>query len=686
MPHRTAGSSRSTALSAVSAASAMVVALALGLSGTTAHAATAPASTHPGPAALPGSQPSWATARADRGAVPASGRIALEVLLSSADPGGLAAYAQAVSSPGSPEYHHYLTPAQQNARFGPSAAGTAAVRAWLAGEGLKVASSTEQYLAVTGTVAQAEAAFSTPLHDYAVGGRTYYAPQHPAVVPATVAGAVLGVEGLNNAPHLDKPASAPAPAANAAGTKLVKGPNGAPYIGVTPCTAYYDQSAPKDLPKAYGRYQPSPMCGYLPNQIRGAYQIPRSGLNGKGVTVAIVDAYGSTTIASDVDTFDQDNGFAPFAPGQFTDLSTPAGFYDQSTCGNWTPEESLDVEEVHTMAPGAKIDYVGANSCNDVDFITAESDIVDNHLADIVSDSYTEDVYDTNGNTDPALINAYVQVFEEGAAEGIGFYFASGDCSDDDPAIVSSGVNCDTYSSEPQTTLQPAIPWVTAVGATAIGIGKHDDYEFETGMGDSQATLQNGTAWSSLPGTFIFGSGGGTSNLFAQPWYQKGVVPSSLADTLLTGQPAAQPMRVVPDVAMEGDLLLTTMVGFTQPLPGGGTGFAEQGYGGTSIACPLFAGEQADAQQALGYPIGFANPRLYATYQSLGTRAFHTISNDPGGRTRAVAYDNGLTNGVRQGQLFTLGPDYALTVTPGYNDVTGLGSPTLGYLETFRRR
>ncbi|MFI9272110.1 protease pro-enzyme activation domain-containing protein [Kitasatospora sp. NPDC052896] len=673
MPHRMARRRR-TAVSA---------ALALALSGAAAHVAAA--SAHPGPAVLAGSQPSWATARADQGAVPASSGISVEVLLSGQDPSGLAAYAQAVSSPNGPEYHHYLTPAQQSARFGPSAAQSAAVRAWLTGSGLKITSSTEQYVAATGTAAQMTAAFGTPLHDYGVDGHTYYAPQHPAIVPDSVADAVLGVEGLDDAPHVNKPASTPA-VAPSAGAKLVTGPNGAPYIGVTPCTAYYDQSAPKDLPKAYGAHQPSPMCGYLPNQLRGAYQVPQSGLSGAGATVAIVDAYGSPTIGSDVDTFDRYNDFPQFKPGQFTDLSTPAHFYDQSACGDWTPEESLDVEEVHTMAPEAKIDYVGANSCNDVDFIAAESDIVDNHLADIVSDSYTEDLYDTNGNTSPALINAYVQVFEEGAAEGIGFYFASGDCADDAPAIVGSGVNCDTYSSEPQTTFQPSIPWVTAVGATAIAIGKGRNYEFETGMGDSEATLQNGTAWSSLPGTFSFGSGGGTSDYFAQPWYQKGVVPDSLADTLLTGQPASQPMREVPDVAMEGDLLLTTMVGFTQKLPDGTTGFAEQGYGGTSIACPLFAGEQTDAEQALGFPIGFANPEIYAKYQSLGKRAFHTVTDDAGGRTKAVAYDDGVKNGVRQGRLFTLGTDYTLKATPGYNDVSGVGSPTLGYLESFKHQ
>ncbi len=158
MPHRIARSRRT-------AVSAAIAALALGLSSAVAQAATtsspSPASAHPGPAVLAGSSPSWATAQADRGAVPAGSGISLEVLLSGQDPSGLAAYAKAVSSPGNPEYHHYLTPAQQNARFGPTTAQTAAVRAWLAGSGLKVTSATEQYLAVAGSAAQAEAAART---------------------------------------------------------------------------------------------------------------------------------------------------------------------------------------------------------------------------------------------------------------------------------------------------------------------------------------------------------------------------------------------------------------------------------------------------------------------------------------------------------------------------------------------
>ncbi len=675
--------SRPRALSTWTAATAtLAAAVSLSLIGVAPATATAAGAAPAGSSPLGGSVPNWATPQAVRGATPAGTGVSVEVYLTSRDPGGLAAYASEVSDPTSSLYRHYLTPAAQDARFGPTAGQQSAVKAWLAGAGMRVTADTEQYISATGSPATVRAAFGTPLDDYAVSGHTYYAPQHSAVVPNAVAPDVLGVAGLDDAPRVESSTAVPVVAPGTG--KLTTGPNGVPYIGVEPCTTYYDQSAPTDLPSAYGHQAPSPMCGYLPKQLQDAYRTGASGLTGKGVTVAVVDAYGSPTIASDVVEFDAANHFPTFKPGQFSQVVTPSAWQNQSACGDWTPEESLDVEEVHTMAPGAKVVYVGANSCFDSDLIAAEADIVDNHLADVVSDSFAEDIYDTNGNTPASTEQEYTQEFEQGATEGIGFNFSSGDCSTQAPAIVAGGVNCDAYSSEPQTMFPAEDPWVTAVGASAIGIGKHGNYEFETGMGDSQADLLNGTTWSGLPGTFTFGSGGGTSSDFAQPYYQKGVVPPALADTLLNGEPAAAPMREVPDVGMEGDLLLTTMVGFTQKLPDGTTGFAEQGYGGTSVACPLFSGVQADAQQAAGRPLGFANPEIYARYRALGTRGFHTVTDDPGGRTRAVAYDNGLTNGVQQGWLFTLGTDYTLKATPGYNDVTGLGSPELGYLLSFR--
>jgi subtilase family serine protease len=680
---RTAARFRRARIAAVATLPAMaaVAAGALALAGP-AQAATAPAP-------LPGTHPAWATAAHDRGLTPAATRITAEVYLAGRDPAGLAAYANAVSTLGSASYHHYLSAAQQEAAYGPSPAQLRDIGSWLREAGLKITGSTEQFVSVTGTATQVRAAFGTRLHDYALAGHVYYAPSTNAEVPARVASAVLGVSGLTSAAMLARPEAVPTPRPAKGGvTSMVRLKNGAPYVGPVPCSSYWGQKTQTGLPRAYGRANPLPVCGYTPNQLRSAYGVGSTGLTGKGVTVAIVDAYGSPTIESDANKFAKYNDFPQFAPGQFREIVTPSQWNSQGACGGeagWQPEESLDVEATHTMAPGARILYVGANSCNDNDFMSAFGNIVDHKLATIVTNSWGGNIYDTNQIEAPGTILAYTQLFQAAATEGIGFYFSSGDCSTSDPTILAQGLNCDPNSTRPQTSFPASDNWVTAVGASAIGIGARGNRLFETGMGDSAATLQNGKTWSQKPGTFLFGSGGGTSDYFTQPSYQANVVPSSLSHTLLTGAYSATAMRVVPDVAMEGDLIASTMVGFTQLLPDGSTGFAEAGYGGTSVSSPLFAGIEADAQQAAGVPIGFANPEIYSRYRQPGLNAFRDITDHPGGQTYAAAMAEGRSHGVLQAVLFTLGADWTLHATPGYDNVTGLGSPTPAYLESFRR-
>jgi subtilase family serine protease len=634
---------------------------------------------------LPRTHPAWATAAAQRGRTPAGAMISARVYLAGRSAAGLAAYAREVSTPGSAQYGHYLTAAAQDAAFGPARTQVQRVDSWLTGSGLKITASTEQYVSVSGTAADAGRAFGTQLRDYAHSGHVYYAPSTTVVIPAALTSVVLAVSGLDNAPAVTRTAAVPTPTRV---RRVVRSRGAPPYIGLSPCSAYWGQQRPAGLPAAYGHANPLPVCGYTPNQLRDAYGVAKTGLTGKGTTVAVVDAYGSPTIESDANTFARYNHFPQFARGQFRQISTPAQWNSQAACGGpagWKPEESLDVEAVHTMAPGARVLYVGANSCQDNDFLSAFASIIDHRLATIVTNSWDEDLFDYNGDEPASTIQAYTQAFEQGATEGIGFYFASGDCSTNDPGIVGSGLNCDPNSSQPQATFPASDPWATGVGASAIGIGAHHNYLFETGMGDSEATVQDGTSWSSLPGTFLFGAGGGTSSYFAQPSYQRGVVPASLAHMLLTGTYSARPMRVVPDVAMEGDLLAATMVGFTQPLPDGSAGWAEAGFGGTSVASPLFAGVQADAQQVARFPIGFANPEIYQRDQRRGLGAFRDISDHPGGATFATAVDAGLSHGVRQGVLFTLGSDFTLHATPGYDDVTGVGTPTPAYLRSFGR-
>src|SRR4029077_11173534 len=99
-------------------------------------------------------------------------------------------------------------------------------------------------------------------------------------------------------------------------------------------------------------------------------------------------------------------------------------------------------------------------------------------------------------------------------------------------------------------------PYVTSVGGTSLAIGRHNNYEFETSWGTLLDPLARGVpsrhrSWKDTPpgvypGGYDGSSGGGVSFDFAQPSYQKGVVPNSLATALPDGSTSPTPRRVEP--------------------------------------------------------------------------------------------------------------------------------------------
>ena len=663
--------------------------------GTVALAAPSQAAA-PAPAAhtLVGTHPDWAAPAADKGATPSGDQLTARVYLAGRNPAGLAAYARAVSSPGSSGYGRYLTPAQVQQSFGATPAQVAAVRAWATGAGLTVVGSDPHYLDVHGSAADVDRAFGTHLHEYDVRGQLLKAPATNAVVPASVAAAVLGVTGLSDdAPTMraqDEPvgnAVVPGAVSESKGNGKGKPKPGLPTTAT--CSSYWGQKQVSGAPRGYAARTSFDQCSYTPAQLRKAYGVTASGLTGKGATVAIVDAYGSSTMLADADRFATAHGDKAFRKGQYTELVTPKLWTQTGAddgCGGgpagWAGEESLDVEMVHGLAPDANVVYVGANSCSDQDLMAALGTIVDKHLADVVSSSWSGLMHSTGGDESATTIAAYEQIFEQGAAEGIGFDFAAGDCGDNSPAAAATGANCDTTTTEAQTGFPAADPWVTDVGGTALGIkDAGGSYGFETDMGTLRSVLSpNGKSWTPFPGTFYFGGGGGTSQDFAQPWYQGPVVPSKLAHTLMTGATSRTAQRVTPDVAMNGDLYTSVLVGMSDGSP-----YSEGGYGGTSVAAPEFSGIQADAIQARhGRSIGFANPSIY---ERAGSADFHDVVNNTLGKGRqplnAVA-DLGTVDGSLRIRLVAFGRDYGLAATRGYDDATGVGSPDLNYLNSFR--
>ncbi|WDM16420.1 S8/S53 family peptidase [Streptomyces lavenduligriseus] len=645
-------SDRATMRAGVSMAATLpLIAGALALGIPAAHAADSPAR-----AVLKGTKPLWATAKADRGATPDGARVKARVYLAGRDAAGLAAYAKAVSDPASPLYGKYLSAKQAQARFGATKAQVAAVKSWLTSAGLTVTEVTPRYVAVSGDVAAAERAFGTQLHDFAKGAKTYRAPAATATAPASLKGAVLTVTGLDNAPHKARHAD-----------QLP--PPDAVFKNSGPFSSYYGSRIATTLPDAYGGKIPYAVKGYTGRQLRAAYGAGT--YTGRGVRIAITDAYASPTIAYDAARYAVKNGDAPWKTGQLHQV-LPKNYTKTEECGaaGWYGEETLDVEAAHAVAPDADVTYVGAASCYDDDLLDSLGKIVDNHLADIVSNSWG----DIEANQTPDLAAAYDQVFQLGAVQGIGFYFSSGDNGDE---VANTGTK--------QVDTPANSAWVTAVGGTSLAVGKGDTYLWETGWGTEKSSLSaDGKTWENFPGTFTSGAGGGTSKTVPQPYYQKGIVPKSLA----TANNAAG-NRVVPDIAAIADPNTGFLVGQTQTFPDGTERYDEYRIGGTSLAAPVIAAVQALAQEAGGgKPLGFANPSIYAKYGKRGV--YHDVTDNPTGSGLAVArvdFANGLdaTGGLLYSAR-TLGHDSSLSAVKGYDDVTGVGSPANGYVRSFRKR
>jgi subtilase family serine protease len=629
-----------------------------------------------------GTKPTWANSSADRGRTAGDQRVDARVWLSGRDPKGLDAYALAVSTPGDPQHGKFLTPQQYEQRFGASRQQIAAVTSWIRGAGLYVdlAGSNSHYLQVNGQVDKAQKAFGTGFRDYAAQGTVARAPESNATVPDSVAADVLTVTGLDTGKHLRTHADTlPPPEPN--------------FYVSQPCSDYYGQKTATAQPKAYGKHQPYGTCGYKPQQLRGAYGATASGLTGKGQTVAIVDAYAAPNEELVTNTFSKKYGSPSFAKGQYREV-LPSTFDMVDECGaaGWYGEEALDITAVHDLAPKADIVYVGAQNCaGGLD--DALTKIVDQHLADIVSNSWG-DLFE---HYTQAMTDAEESIFKQGAIEGIGFYFSTGDCGYEVPGTPCQARYGDAQSTHRQTDMPASSPWVTAVGGTTLAIDAKNKYRFETDWNIQRVELAaDGKSWGTpppgnYPSTYSAGGGGGTTT-FAQPGYQRGVVPRSLSTKLADGTTSAQPMRTIPDIAAAAD----TNTGILFPLwdqrSDGSFGYAESRIGGTSLAAPLIAGLQALAQQAQGrQPIGFANPAIYLR---AGKHLYHDVTDKPLGNNPVAYVRTNYTDPAKKTGpiLFSLitsanvgiAKDDALPATRGYDEGTGVGSPTVDYLKSFR--
>ncbi|MGA7766483.1 MAG: S53 family peptidase [Candidatus Sulfotelmatobacter sp.] len=380
---------------------------------------------------------------------------------------------------------------------------------------------------------------------------------------------------------------------------------------------------------------------YDPYQMRHAYNIDtliNAGLDGRGKTIVIIDAFQSPNIVQQLNYFNSFYGLPslnglgnPADPGLGTfsqiapDGLTPFVTGDPNMTG-WAQEISLDVLWSHAIAPGANVVLVLAKSNSDADILSATKYAVHHNLGDVISQSFGEN----ESCKDPRMLAQQHQLFAEATRKNITIFASSGDYG-------AAQISCDG-SSFVQAVSNPASdPLVTAVGGTELHAASY-----------CLASLGCDPSANPLPGTYqgeivwnepSFGaSGGGFSVVYDEPGYQQG--------TTHRGED-----RGVPDVSYSAAVLHGVLTYLN--IPGVPVGFYL--FGGTSAGSPQWAAILAIADERAGYDLGFINTGLYFIGQAWrhNSASFFDVTSGNNSFVGVGGFNAG----------------------PGWDATTGLGSP-----------
>ena len=285
---------------------------------------------------------------------------------------------QQIYDPRSPNYHHYLTPAQFTAQFGPSEQDYDAVIQFIGSNGLAVTRThpDRMLVDVTGSVGAIQKAFHTTLRVYQhpAENRTFFAPDTDPVIHLSVP--IKHIDGLDNfiIPRPEIRPASPTNSQSAMRRALGAGPSGE-YMG-------------KDFHAAYA---------------------PGVALNGAGQTVGLFELDGY--YASDITFYEQTNKL----PVQtLVNVAVNGGV---STPGSGADEVSLDIEMVVSMATNLSevLVYEAPNGGNNS---------IPDLLSQIASDNIAKQISSSWAIGDSSTYDTYYQKM---AAQGQSFFQASGD-------------------------------------------------------------------------------------------------------------------------------------------------------------------------------------------------------------------------------------------------------------------
>jgi subtilase family serine protease len=599
----------------------------------------------------------------------------------------------------------FLSIEQVRAQFAPSYAEAAKVASLLKEDGFTVSGigPNNLFVKATASVGLVQSTFNVELHEYDLNGRTFRASSRTASMPPAMVPLVAAVSGLSDlAPQpqiarkaLKATGSAhrPSDAERIAPQplRLSAAPDGLVFSEqcfYPPISKEFVSADGTTTAKYHGNGYGAPIsntavgtlppCGYQPSEIQTAYnltQLYHEGLTGAGTTVAIVDAYGSTTIAADLATFSQAMGLPP---AHLTVIGTPTETnYSTDANAGWATETTLDVEWVHAIAPGAKIVLVVAPTNSFSDLFGA--DITAASLPGVVSISNSWSSLDIQVAGDGEFYNAADNIFKAIGAIGESIQFSTGD--DGNNAISTGGL----YTS---TGWPASSPYTTGIGGVSVALDSQKHIAWQSSWGNNITEVADTDALGNPPidppsnEGFVYGGTGGASDVYPKPSYQKS----------LPGD-----RRLTPDISWVADPYTGVEIIFTGDAQG--DQFIEV-IGGTSASTPMFSALWAIANQNARHRLGQAAPHLYklptpAITDVVTPNSAHNVTgtiSDPGGSFPVNSWElasplNGLPTFVSalynspfstRWFVLTFGVDSTLATGPGWDPATGLGTPN-GY-------
>ncbi|MBV9762888.1 MAG: S8/S53 family peptidase [Acidobacteriaceae bacterium] len=586
--------------------------------------------------------------------------------------------------PSSSHYHDWLKVSDVASRFAPTAADIKTVEEFFSSHNLPVVAVGPLNFSVRarGAVADVEKAFHVSIGTFQVNGQTVRANTSDPYIDGAAAALTANVAGLDNLSYQH-----PLMARGLASSPSGKGVQSATvssnasnsfftsncFTGVTTETFSTSGSYPIGTytGNSYNGTQNPSGCGYTPAEIQTAYNLTglyKEGFDGTGQTVVIIDWCGSPTIRQDANAFSARFGLPALTASSFKILYS----YTTPTCAAPDPEINIDVEWAHAIAPGANIDLVVPPSATFMDVDDAELYALANGLGNVISGSYgSEELY-----TPTATLNEENLINEIAASLGVSADFATGDDGD---------YTFDFPQFDPASVIAPAdSPYATAVGGVTLALKSNNAIAWQTGWGNNETLLVDAGTVYDPPINFGFyaGSGGGPSAVFSKPSFQNKL-------------PGAA--RLLPDISWLADPFTGAIIAISEnfvypPLEW-------QVYGGTSLATPMFSGLWAIANQEAGAPLGQAARHLYS--MPAGTITDVLPVNSSTNVTASINEGGGLINNYTAAEIaaplenttkfysaiwnipleqdtayvITFGTDSGLTITPGWDDVTGLGTP-----------